>query len=254
MTDPIAISLVTGGGRGIGRAIAVRLARETPVLVVGRAQAALETVCGAITQVGGTAAFCSGDVSDPATAERAVHLVRERGWVVRNLICNAGIGGGGRTETFDPEKWRTVFAVNVHGSFYFVQACLPGMLEQRRGTICLMSSILGVKGHKYQAAYTASKHALVGLARALAQEYGKRGVVCVPLCPGFVESDMTRRTIHGLVEHQHLSEAEAEKRVADTNPQKRIIPAEEVAEAVALVCAGDVPALSGHPLILSGGE
>jgi 3-hydroxybutyrate dehydrogenase len=254
MANPIAISLVTGGGKGIGRAIAVRLARETPVLVVGRTQAALEEVCGVIIQAGGGAAFCVGDVSDPAAAKRAVRMVRERGWVVRNLICNAGVGGGGRTESFDLEKWRNVFAVNVHGSFYFVQACLPDMLKQGRGTICLMSSILGVKGYKYQATYTASKHALVGLARSLAHEYGKRGIVCVPVCPGFVESEMTRRTIHGLVEHQHISEAEAEERVADANPQKRIIPAEEVAEAVALVCAGNVPALSGHPLILSGGE
>ncbi len=174
--------------------------------------------------------------------------------MVRNLICNAGIGYGGRTETFDQEKWREVFAVNVHGSFYFVQACLPDMLEQGRGTICLMSSILGVKGYKYQAAYTASKHALVGLARALGQEYGKKGIVTVPICPGFVESDMTRRTIHGLVQHQHISEAEAEKRVAATNPQQRIIPAEEVAEAVALVRGGGVPALNGNPLILSGEE
>jgi NAD(P)-dependent dehydrogenase (short-subunit alcohol dehydrogenase family) len=252
--NPSLASLVTGGGRGIGRAVALRLARETAVLIVGRTSSDLETTCAEIQQAGGVAAFCVGDVSDPATADRAVRLARERGWTLRNLVCNAGQGASGHTETFDRQKWQEIFAVNVHGSFYFVQACLPVMLEQRQGTICLMSSILGVKGYKYQAAYTASKQALVGLARALAHEYGKHGIVTVPLCPGFVESDMTRRTIGGIMKHQQLTEAEAEQKVANASPQRRILPAAEVAEAVALVCSGLIPALSGNPLILSGGE
>jgi 3-hydroxybutyrate dehydrogenase len=246
-------TIVTGGGRGIGRAITLRISREGPVVVVGRTPADLESVCREVNDGGGEAEPCAGDVADPATAERAVGLVAARGWSVRNLVCNAGIGKSGPTETFDPDLWRRIFDVNVHGSFYFVRACLPAMLEQGRGAIVLMSSVAGVRGLAYDAAYTATKHALVGLARSLALEYGKRGIVVVPICPGFVASEMTDRAVHGLVERQGLSEDEATRKIAATNPQRRIIPAEEVAEAVALACSGLVPSLGGHPLMLSGG-
>jgi NAD(P)-dependent dehydrogenase (short-subunit alcohol dehydrogenase family) len=254
MHDSAVVSIITGGGRGIGQAITLRLARDSTVIPVGRTLADLDVTCDAVRAAGGKAVPCCGDVADPATAERAVGLARDNGWAIRNLVCNAGIGKSGSTHTFDPGMWARIFDVNVHGSFYFVRACLPAMLEQGRGVIVLMSSTAGVKGYKYIAAYTASKHALVGMARSLALEYGKRGIVVVPVCPGFVESPMTRKTIQGLAEHQGISPADAEQRIADVNPQRRIIPAEEVAEAVALVCAGLVPSLSGNPLVLSGGE
>jgi NAD(P)-dependent dehydrogenase (short-subunit alcohol dehydrogenase family) len=246
-------TIVTGGGRGIGRAITLRLTREGPVVVVGRTPADLESVCREVAEGGGEAEPCAGDVAEPATAERAVGLAAARGWAVRNLVCNAGIGKRGPTETFDPETWRRIFDVNVHGSFHFVRACLPPMLEQGRGAIVLMSSVAGVRGLAYDAAYSATKHALVGLARSLALEYGKRGIVVVPLCPGFVASEMTDRAIRGLVERQGLSEDESTRKIAATNPQRRIIPAEEIAEAVALACSGLIPSLGGHPLMLSGG-
>jgi NAD(P)-dependent dehydrogenase (short-subunit alcohol dehydrogenase family) len=195
-----------------------------------------------------------GDVADPQTAARAAQLAHEQGWTIRNLICSAGMAKGGPTATFDRKLWQRIFDVNVHGCFYFIQACLPEMIERRHGVICLMGSIAGVKGYKCEAAYTASKHAVVGLARALAQEVGKHGVLVVPLCPSFVESEMTTRTIHGVMQRRSLSEGEARRLVEATNPQRRILPAEEVAEMVALVCSGLVPSLAGNPLILSGGE
>jgi NAD(P)-dependent dehydrogenase (short-subunit alcohol dehydrogenase family) len=245
-------SIVTGGGRGIGRAIALRLARDGPVVVVGRDSANLDSVCIEITAANGQATACPGDVADPATADRAIALAAERGWHVRNLICNAGIAKGGPTAEFDPALWRHIFDVNVHGSFYLIRACLPGMVERGGGTIVLMSSLAGVKGVPFDAAYTASKHALVGLARSLALEYGKRGVVAVPICPGFVESDMTARTIAGLARRQGISTEEAEAKVAHAHPLRRIMRAEEVAEVVAMVCAGTLASVSGNPLILGG--
>jgi len=254
MNEPALTSIVTGGGRGIGRAIALRLAEEAAVIVVGRTESDLQSVCQEIRRRGGLAEACAGDVANPATAERAVGLARELGWAVRHLICNAGIGKSGPTESFEQELWRKILEVNLQGSFYFIQSCLPVMLEARQGVICLISSISGLKGYAYTAAYTASKHALVGLARSLAQEYGKRGIVVVPVCPGYVESEMTRRTIRGVMKRRGISEAEAAELIARVNPQRRIIPAEEVAEMVAFVCSGKVPSLSGNPLILSGGE
>jgi NAD(P)-dependent dehydrogenase (short-subunit alcohol dehydrogenase family) len=247
-------TIITGGGRGIGKAISLRIARETAVLLVGRTESDLAQTVAEIRSARGTADFITGDVADPATAEKAVAQVHKNGWTLHNLVCNAGIAKGGAATTFSKDTWREIFNVNVHGTFWFVQACLPAMVAQKGGNICIISSIAGIKGFKYDAAYTSSKHALVGMAKSLALEYAKHGITVVPICPSFVESEMTRRTIAGVVKHRGLTEAEAEKLVADKNPQRRIIPASEVADAVAVVLSGLVPSLNGHPMVLSGGE
>lgn len=250
---PQAATIVTGGGRGIGRAIALRMAHETAVLVVGRTEADLQSLCQEIKNRGGFADYLVGDVARPSTAKRAVARVKKNGWQLVNLVVNAGIAKGGAAHTFDRKVWKQIFAVNVDGSFYFAQECLPVMMEQKRGSISFINSISGVQGFKYDSAYTASKHAQLGLARSLALEYAKHGIVIVPICPHFVESEMTRRSVAGLVTHRGMTEAEAEEKIKGTNPQRRIIPAEEVAEAVALVASGKLPSLNGHPLMLTGG-
>lgn len=250
---PTAATIITGGGRGIGRAIALRMAHETALVLVGRTEADLQSLCQEIQNRGGFADYVVGDVAKPATARRAVAKVKKNGWQLRNLVVNAGIGKGGVTHSFDRKLWKEIFAVNVDGALYFAQECLPIMVEQQSGTISFINSISGIKGFKYDAAYTASKHAQLGLARSLALEYAKHGIVVVPICPHFVESDMTRRTVAGLVRHRGMTEAEAEETIKNTNPQKRIIPAEEVADAVALVASGKLPSLNGHPMMLTGG-
>lgn len=247
-------AIVTGAGRGIGRAAALRLAREMPVVLVGLTQAHLAAVAEEIRAAGGRALCIAGDVADAKTAERAMTAAHAQGWKIGTLVSNAGVGKGGATHDFPLEAWKRLFDVNVHGAFSFVRAALPDMLEAGAGTICLISSTAGVKGYAYSAAYAASKHALVGLARSLAKEYGKRGIVAVPICPGFVDTDMAARTIRGLMTHRGLSEAEARAKIERVNPQRRLIPPEEVAEAIAFVCSGKVPSLSGEPMILGGGE
>jgi len=248
-------AIITGGGRGIGRAITLRLARDRPVVVVGRTLCDLESICAEVSRCGGLAIPCAGDITDVETAVNAVNLIGSRGWSVGHLICNAGIGKSGPTDSFVFDEWRRIFDVNVHGCFHFVQACLPQMLERGAGTICIMSSMAGVAGVPFDAAYTASKHALVGFARSLALEFGKRGIIVAALCPSFVEGDMTRRTIRGVMRRRGLSEEEAEQRVAQKSPAKRILPANEIAETVALLTTGDVLGASalaaggGYPLV-----
>jgi len=246
--------VITGAGRGIGRAVALRLAQEMPLVLVGLTSAHLEAVANDVMARDGRAVVVSGDVADPATAARAVEAAHAQGWTVGGLVASAGIGKGGATHEFLAEDWKRLFDVNVHGAFHFVRAVLPDMLAAGSGTICLVASTAGVKGYAYAAGYSASKHALVGLARSMAKEYGKRGIVTVPVCPGFVDTDMARHTIEGLMKHRGISEAEARAKIERVNPQRRIIPAEEVAEAVAFVLSGKVPALSGEPMILGGGE
>src|SRR5262249_46828311 len=150
------------------------------------------------------------------------------------------------------------FEVNVHGCFYFVQACLPEMLARGAGTITIMSSLAGVRGVAYDSAYTATKHALVGLARSVALEYARRGIVTAALCPGFVMGEMTQRTVRGVMRRRGLSEAEAERLVASKCPAGRILSPEEVAEAIAMVGEGRLDEadalarLGGYPLIRAG--
>jgi NAD(P)-dependent dehydrogenase (short-subunit alcohol dehydrogenase family) len=247
-------TIITGGGRGIGRAIAKRLAEETAVFVVGRTEADLASVCAEVTANGGVADYLVGDVSDPATAAAAVARLAEKQLPVVNLVCNAGIGTSGAAHTMDQQAWKDMFAVNVNGAMWFIQACLPQMIERKSGSVCVISSVAGVKGFKYQTAYCATKHALVGMARAIALEVAKHNIQVVPICPSFVESEMTDRTIAGLVKHRGITPAEARTIVENTNPQKRIIPASEVADMVALVCKGLVPSLNGHPLMMTGGD
>ncbi|HTK59984.1 MAG TPA: SDR family oxidoreductase [Candidatus Baltobacteraceae bacterium] len=247
-------TVITGAGRGIGRAAALRLAGGGPLVLVGLTQAHLDAVANDILARDGKAIAVSGDVADPATSARAVEAAHAEGWTVGALVASAGIGKGGPTHEILEEDWKRLFDVNVHGAFHFVRAVLPDMLAAGQGAICLVSSTAGVKGYAYAAGYSATKHALVGLARSMAKEYGKRGIVTVPICPGFVDTDMARHTIEGLMKHRGIGEAEAREKIARVNPQRRILPPEEVAEAIAFVLSGNVPALSGEPMILGGGE
>ncbi|MBY0358554.1 MAG: SDR family oxidoreductase [Candidatus Obscuribacterales bacterium] len=251
--NPSLVTVVTGGGRGIGKAVALKIAAETAVMVVGRSRKDLQAVCAEIKAAGGVAEYCVGDVSRPATAKRCLTKIANLGWTVRNLVLNAGIAKGGACTKIEHKVWKQMFAVNVNGAFYFAKTFLPGMVEQKAGTISVISSIAGLKGFKYQSAYCATKHALVGMATSWALEYAKYGIVVVPICPGFVATDMTQQTLDSLVRHRNISLAEAEAIVADENPQKRIIQAEEIADAVLTVCQNKIPSLNGHPLVLSGG-
>lgn len=251
--NPLAI-IVTGGGRGLGRAISLQLSGSYHVLLIGRTEADLKATCRAIRKGGGTATYYVGDVALPETAENAISRIHKLGWKLHGIVCNAGIGKSNPTHMLQLAAWHEAFNTNVHGSFYFAKAALPYLLENRGGVLCFISSLAGVKGYAYEAAYTASKHAQVGLAKALAQEYGKHGIVSAALCPGFIEGEMTERTIKGVAGRRNVSEAAARKVVEKTNPQRRIIPEKEVADMVDFICKNSVPSLAGAPIILNGGD
>lgn len=245
-------TIITGASRGIGRAIAEHefFSSKSRVLISRANSRGINDLAGARTRL-----LCA-DVGEPKTAQTALEFAHEidKDNPVDILVCSAGIGKGGPTEDFSLDDWRDLFRINVEGCFNFIQAVLPEMVEAGRGTIVLISSIGGIHGYGHSAAYTASKHAVNGLAKSIAKEHGKHGIVCVPVCPGFVDTDMTDRTIDGLMRHRGMEEEEARELVASKNPQRRIIPPMEVAEAVAFICSGKCPSLSGNPMILSGGE
>jgi NAD(P)-dependent dehydrogenase (short-subunit alcohol dehydrogenase family) len=245
--------IVTGGGKGIGKAISLELSKTYRLVLVGRTERDLKIVCEAINVHGGQALYHVGDVAKQSTAVAVLQLIEKQKWKLHGVVCNAGIGKSSPTHELSADQWQEAFNVNVHGSFYFAQAALPLLMQQKSGVLCFINSLAGLKGYAYEAAYVASKHAVVGLAKTFALEYGKYGISSVVLCPSFVESDMTTRTINSLATRRGISQDEARHIVEKTNPQQRIISKQEIAEMVAFVCANTVPSLSGNPIILSGG-
>jgi len=238
-------TIITGANRGIGRAIARRMAKETVVVLVGRDEPGLKALCTEILEQSpetslGVALYCAGDITDPETAKRAVAALPEN-TQLQNLICNAGISKAGATARFPEKSWRELFDVNVHGTFNFVKECLPRMLEQKSGNICFLAGSAGLQGYRSMAGYCASKHALVGFARALAPEVSSSGVNVVPICPGPVDTDMTAVFINSMVSRGMTREAACAK-IAEGSNQTRLLTAEEVADVVALVCGSKTAA------------
>ena len=247
--DANSVTIVTGGGRGIGRAIALRMARETVVMIVSRLPQNNLTTAREIHENGGLVRCANGDVADPVTAMACRSYSKDL--KVRNLICNAGIGIGGPTERFYHPDWRRMFDVNVHGAFYFIQAFLPEMIKNGGGNIILMSSTAGLSGLKRGMAYSATKHALIGMAKSLSLEHAKHGIRCVAICPNFVEGGMTDRTIQNIAKYHKISEDEARQIIISSTPEKRMIPQEEVAEVIATICNGG-PIPKNNVVVING--
>lgn len=247
-------ALITGGGRGLGKVIATKLAKDYKIIVVGRTESDLTSVCEEIRSAGNEADYVVGDVAASDTARRASVKAQDLGWNVTRLICNAGVGKSRATHELSDDEWRNIIDINLNGSFYFAKAFLPGMVEQKPGVICFISSIAGLKGYAYEAAYVSSKHAIIGLSKTIASEYGKFGISSVAICPNFVEGEMTERTISGLADRRNISHKEAREIIEKKNPQRRIISPDEVAEMVRIICSNTVPSLSGSPIIMGGNE
>jgi NAD(P)-dependent dehydrogenase (short-subunit alcohol dehydrogenase family) len=221
------VVVVTGGTRGIGRAVVERFAADR-VVALGRADC---------------------DVTD----EAAVAATFERVGPVDVLVNNAGISGSAPLARTTLDDWRAQMDVNATGAFLCTRAVLPGMLERGSGRIVTVASIAGRAGARYTAAYTASKHAAVGLMRAVAAEVAGTGVTANAVCPAFVRTDMTRGSVERIVATTGRDEASAEAALAEAAPLGRLLEPEEVAFAVAFLAAAEAGAINGQTLILDGG-
>jgi NAD(P)-dependent dehydrogenase (short-subunit alcohol dehydrogenase family) len=221
--------LVTGGTRGIGAAIVERFrAAGDEVVAVGRAE-------------------CN------VTDEAAVAALFERIGEVDVLVNNAGVASSAPLERTTLADWREQLDVNATGAFLCTRAALPGMVERGGGRIVTVASRAGVAGGRYTSAYTASKHAAVGLMRAVAAEVAGTGVTSNAVCPTFVRTDMTSESVRRIVERTERSESEAEAALASASPLGRLLEPDEVAFAVAFLAAPEAGAINGQTLILDGG-
>ncbi|MGB4767677.1 MAG: SDR family oxidoreductase [Candidatus Saccharimonas sp.] len=245
-------AIITGAGRGLGRLIAIRLARDYPVVLIGRTGVPLQTTRSLIEAKDGRAEAICGDVRDKSTLDACLALLAQNRYTPEVLICNAGIGKSSKTHEVPANDWAAVLATNLTSVHSWSSAVIPSMIAQHHGTICLIGSVAGLRGIAYDSAYTASKHALVGLGKSMALEYGKHGIAVQILCPGFIEGAMTDRSITSLAARKGITTDEARSIIAKQSPLREILRSEDVAETVAYLCTTPGRQLSGNPIILGG--
>jgi len=247
-------AVVTGGGRGIGRAIAQALAaRGAAVLVAARSEVEIAGVAAALRDTGAEAYAVRCDVTDEGAVERLAAEAAERLGDVDILVNNAGASLAQPVHRLTLAQWRDALDVNATGPFLCTRAFLPGMVERGRGRVVTVASVAGISGAPYIAAYAAAKHAAVGFVRAVAAEVAASGVTVNAVCPGYVDTGMTRATIDRIVEKTGRAEEEARAAILERSPQGRLITPEEVAAAVAFLCSEEARGITGEALILDGG-
>jgi 3-hydroxybutyrate dehydrogenase len=247
-------AVVTGGGRGIGAEVARRLAREgARVVVSARSGEAIGTVAAALREEGLQALAVPCDVTDPVRVEELFRAAVAAMGGVDILVNNAGASSSAPLRRLSLEEWNRLIAVNATGPFLCTRAVLPGMTEAGWGRIVTVASVAGLRGGRYIAAYAASKHAVVGLTRSVALEAAGSGVTVNAVCPGFVNTPMTRESVARIVEKTGRTEEEALQALLAHSPQGRLVEPEEVAEAVLFLCSEGARGINGETLVMDGG-
>jgi NAD(P)-dependent dehydrogenase (short-subunit alcohol dehydrogenase family) len=232
------VALVTGGGRGIGRAIALALAGAgAAVAVGGRNTAMLEDVRAEIVARGGWAFALGFDVSDSVAVNFAFAEARAQLGPIDILVNNAGITASLKFVETDDATWERIMRVNASGPFFCCRAAVPDMVDRKWGRIINIASYAALSGIAYSSAYSASKHALLGLTRSLALELARNNITANALCPGWVETDMVQNAVANIVEKTGRTPDDARASILALSGQPRMIMPEEVA-AVALRLAG----------------
>jgi NAD(P)-dependent dehydrogenase (short-subunit alcohol dehydrogenase family) len=234
------VALITGGGRGIGRAVALALGRAGARLaLVARTRAQLESVVGEVAGAGLPRPLIEEmDVTDPDAIARGLARMRAALPPVDILVNNAGIAESAPLARTDLATWQRHLAVNATAPFLLTRALLPAMLERRWGRVINIASLAGLGGAPYIAAYAASKHALVGLTRALAAETAGTGVTVNAVCPGYVATDMVWNGARRITEKTGRPFQEAVEAMARFNASGKLIEPDQVA-AVVVELAGD---------------
>ena len=247
MSSVVKTALITGGGRGIGRAIALAFAREgIRIAVAARTAEQVEQVAHEIGN-GAIAVVC--DVADPESVARMFERVGD----VDILVNNAGVAESATVVNTTDELWHKHLSINLSGTFYCTRAALPAMLKKGWGRIINIASIAAKTGAPYIAAYSASKHGVLGLTRSIALEVANAGITVNAICPGYVDTEMVSRGVERITSRTGRTAEEALDTLKKMSPQNRLVTPEEVA-ALALLLASDAGrGITGQGINIDGG-
>ncbi|MEM8560988.1 MAG: SDR family NAD(P)-dependent oxidoreductase [Pseudomonadota bacterium] len=244
-------ALITGGGTGIGAAIARALACEgCRLTLVGRKPEPLRTLAEELPR----AQAISADVTRHESVTQAFDEARSAFGPVDVLVNNAGAAPTAPFHKLDSNSWRQVMAVNLDGVFNCTHATIDSMLEAGWGRIVNIASTAALRGYAYVSAYSAAKHGVLGLTRSLALETAKKGITVNAICPGYADTDIIRNSVAQIIEKTGRSEAEALASFTDSNPQGRLIQPQEVADTVVWLCGDGARSVTGSAISVSGGE
>jgi len=242
-------ALVTGGGTGIGLAIARALASQGAlVTITGRRAEVLEQQSG-----NGLHAVQMDVANEASVVDGVAQAIAARG-PVQICVPNAGIAEGRALHKTDMDFWRTMMAINVDGCFLTIRECLKSMHGTDWGRVIAISSIAGLKGLKGASCYTASKHAMIGIIKALAADHLGKPYTFNALCPAYVDTNIVPQNITSIMGRTGMSEEQAMEVMVGANPHGRLITPEEVAEAALFLCGEHSGSVNGQALQISGGE
>jgi NAD(P)-dependent dehydrogenase (short-subunit alcohol dehydrogenase family) len=245
--------LITGGGRGIGRAIALRFAEAGAIVAIAaRTSGELEETAHAIAARGARPVVLRVDVADETAVARAFEELRSTTPSLDVVVNNAGVGGGQQIDRTDTASWRRVIDTNVWGTFLVTRQAVPILNDG--GRVINMSSVLGRFGVSGYTAYCASKHALIGFTRALALELVKRHITVNAICPGWVETDMAREGMQMGANAMGIAYEEFRERALDAVPIGRVIQPDEVASLVRFLASPEAAAITGQTYNICGGQ
>ena len=244
-------ALITGGGTGIGAAVATRLADAgARITLAGRRPEPLEKVADGLS----SAQAVPFDVTDEEEIEGGLATATGEFGPVDILVNNAGAAESAPFDRTTLDTWRAMLEVNLTGVFLMSRAVLPAMVERRWGRIVSIASTAGLKGYAYVAAYCAAKHGVIGLTRSLALEIAQKGVTVNAVCPGYTETELLDDSVAEISASTGMSEDEAREQLLEVNPQGRFVSPEEVAEAAAWLVGPNTGAITGQAIVVAGGE
>jgi NAD(P)-dependent dehydrogenase (short-subunit alcohol dehydrogenase family) len=243
-------AFITGAGRGIGEAIARAFVREgLRVVVAARTQDEIERVASEIRAQGGDALAVVCDVTQPDSIANAVRQAGD----ISILVNNAGIAESCKFLNHDDALWHRLIAVNLTGVYNVSKSVPPTMVAAKWGRIINIASIASKVGAPYVAAYTASKHGVLGLTRALAVELNPYNITVNAICPGYVDTPMTDRNVANMVARTGASEAQIRETLAKTSPQNRLITTDEVAHVALMLVGENARGITGQAINVDGG-